>query len=324
MNLLANLTRLNRTARCAIGAVSLAVLAACGGGDRVEEFQPTRLLVFGDETSVIDDSASPGNGRKYTVNSLNAEGDALDCSASAIWTQYLVATFSLPLPQCNPTGVADPASRIHAANAATVADLATQVDAHLASDSFGNRDLVTVLVGANDILAQYALYDGTNEAALIETVEALGTEVANQVNRIATLGGRVIVSTVPDMGLTPFANTEETANPGRAELLSRLTAAFNVELRSNLINDGRMIGLVLADEMVQTLVRYPGAFGIVNVTEPVCDPAKAATVFDCTVETLVTDGNAGTWLWADATHFSPLGQRYLGQLAQSRATNNPF
>lgn len=321
MNLLANLTRSALRAGCAL---SLTVLAACGGGDRVERFAPQRLLAFGDETSVVDDSASPANGRKYTVNALKADNVTLDCSASAIWIQYLTATFGFALPQCNPNTVADPKSRIYAANGATVADLGAQIDTHLLSDTFGGTDLVTVLVGAHDVLAQYALYDGSNEAALTATLQADGIEIAGQVNRIAKIGGKVIVVTVPDMGLTPFAIAEETASPGRAALLSRLTAALNVKLRANLINDGRMIGLVLADEVVQTAVKFPTLYALSNATGVVCDSTKAATLLDCTTSTLVTDGNAGSWLWADATHLSPAGHKFIGQLAQTRAVNNPF
>lgn len=327
MNLLANL---NRSARLALGSLSLSVVAACGGGDRVEPFSPTRMLSFGDETSMVVDSNNDANGRKYTINALKTDPTTgavtttLDCSANAVWTQYVAATFSFALPQCNPNAVASPASRIYAAAGAKAADIGAQIDTHLLSDTFVGTDLVTVLVGANDVLAQYALYDGSNEPALTAVLQAAGTEVAAQVNRIGTLGGKVIVATAVDMGLTPFAIAEDTANAGRAALLTRLTAAFNVKLRANLINDGRMIGLVLADEVVQTAVKFPSLYSMVNVTSVACDTTKAATVFDCTSQTLVTDANAGTWLWADATHLTPAGHRFIGQLAQTRAVNNPF
>jgi outer membrane lipase/esterase len=321
MNLLANL---ERAVKVAVGALSLVVLAACGGGNRVEPFAPTRLLAFGDETSVIEDVGGNANGRKYTINALAADNVTLDCSSNAIWIQYLVATFSLVLPQCNPNAVADPKSRIYAVSGAKVADLAAQIDTHLLSDTFTGTDLVTVLIGQNDILEQYALYDGSNEAALTATLQAAGAAIAEQVNRIGNAGGKVIVSTVPDLGLTPFAVTEEAANAGRAALLSRLTAALNVKLRANLINDGRMIGLVLGDELVQTLVKFPSLYALVNVTTAACDAAKAAAVQDCTTQTLVTDATSAAWLWADATHLSPAGHKSLGQSAQSRATNNPF
>lgn len=323
MKLFSNLTR---STRHAIGAAAFVALAACGGGDRVEPFAPARLVSFGDETSVLDDSAAAGVGRKYTVNALKTENNVsvLDCSSNAIWIQYPAATFSFTLPECNPNAVADPKSRLYAVNGAKVADLGAQIDTHLQADTFGGNDLVTVLIGANDVLAQYALYDGSNEATLVAAAEAAGAEIAAQVNRIANAGGKVIVSTVPDMGLTPFAVAQEAANAGRAALLSRLTNVLNIEMRSKLINDGTKIGLVLADEIVQTAVKFPPIYQLTNVTAAACDTTKAATVDQCTSGTLVTDGSPSTWLWADATHLSPAGHRLIGQLAQQRAVNNPF
>jgi lysophospholipase L1-like esterase len=318
MNLLANL---NRGARLAVGALALSLVAACGGGNRVEPFSPTRMLAFGDESSVVVDSNNDANGRKYTINALKADNVTLDCSANAIWIQYVAATFSFALPQCNPNGVANPASRIYAAPGAKAADLAAQIDTHLLSDTFSGTDIVTVQIGANDVLAQYALYDGSNEAALTVTLQAAGIQAAAQVNRMAAIGGKVIVATAPDMGLTPFAIAQGV---DRAALLTRLTAAFNDELRGAIINDGHMIGLVLADEVIQAAVKLPSLYSMVDWTQVACDTTKAATVLDCTSQTLVTGAAAGTWLWADATHLSPGGHRLIGQLAQTRAVNNPF
>ena len=318
------LVKVIRSGLRAAGVLGAALLVSCGGGDRVEDFKPTRLLVFGDEMSVIDDSASPGNGRKYTVNGLAADNVTLDCAVNGIWVQYVVATFSLPLPQCNPAAVADPKSRIYAAAGDTVADVVAQIDTHLLADTFSGTDLVTMLAGANDILAQYALYDGTNETLLTQTVQAAGSALAAQVNRIADAGGKVLLATVPDVGVSPFAVAEEAANAGRAALLARLTAAFNERLRAGIQNNGRKIGLILADEQVQTLAKFPGVYGLANVTTAVCDVTKAATVDQCTSLTLITDGNATTYLWADATHLSPAGHRSIGQAASTRAVNNPF
>ncbi len=322
MKLLLNMKRAGR--RAAAAGLAAALLASCGGGDRVEDFEPTRLLVFGDETSVLDDSASSANGRKYGVNALAADNTTLDCANNRIWVQYLASSFGLVLPQCNPNASPDPKSRIYAQPGHKVADVVAQIDAHLLMDTFVGTDLVTVLAGANDILAQYALFDGSNEAALKQTLQAAGDALAGQVNRIANAGGKVLIATVPDLGLTPFAITENSTNAGRAALLTRLTAAFNERVRAGIENNGRKIGLLLFDELVQTLAKFPSSHGIANVTVGVCDPLKAATLEQCTTQTLVTDGNANTYLWADATHLSPRGHTSLGQSAVTRASNNPF
>ncbi len=52
--------------------------------------------------------------------------------------------------------------------------------------------------------------------------------MAQVVNRLVDLGAKVIVSNLPDMGLSPYAATEAKANTDidRAAMISRITAAF--------------------------------------------------------------------------------------------------
>ena len=303
-----------------------ALLAGCGGGEQVVKFAPTRVLAFGDETSVLEDPTGSANGRKYTVNALAADGVTLECASSPIWIQTVATGFGLVFPECNhaATPVAAPASRIYAAAGARVADIATQIDAHLLASSFGGSDLAVVLAGANDVLALYAQFPGVTEDALVAQAEAAGTALGLQINRLADAGAKVIVATVPDFGLSPFGLAEEARVPGRAALLTRLSARLYAKLRVTVVNDGRRIGLVFADEALQTAYKFASATGFSNVTAAVCDSVLAPTVKQCTTATLVTGGSATTWLWADATHLSPGGQALLGTIGLSRAVNNPF
>ena len=318
-----------------ICAALLALLAACGGGELVNAFVPRRIVAFGDQTSVITQqgqvdpvtqTAYAESGRKFSINAVDATSGALACQSDPNWVQYLAQSFALPFPQCNPEGIAAP-SVDRATNGAKVADLVTQIDAQLASDGFAGDDLVTVLVGANDIREQYALYPATDQATLIAALEQRGAQVAEQVKRIAAAGGKVIVSTVPDQGLTPFALAEKAAHDAsddRAALLSLLTTRFNAKLRVGLLNEsGRTIGLVLGDELVQTYFKFPSAGAFSNVTEAACTTALP----DCTTATLVdgakTTSGAG-YLWADTHELSARGQLFLGQSADARARNNPF
>jgi outer membrane lipase/esterase len=316
--------------RSLLGAalVALGLLAGCGGATQIERFEPTRLLVFGDELSVIDDSASPGNGRKYTVNALSADNLAIVCSNNPLWVQSLAASFGLVLPQCNPNAVAAPASRIYAVPNARAAELAAQVDQHLlAGGNFSAKDLATVLVGMHDVLDQYARYPAVGQDQLVAAVEQAGTTVGATVNRIAQAGGKVLIATVPDMGLTPFALAQNTStgDPTRAALLTRLTARFNAKLRTTLPEDGgRSIGLVLADELTQLVAKNPTTSGFANVIDASCDPALAPTLPQCTTQTLVTAATTTTYLWADTLRPGPIYQRNLGSLAITRARGNPF
>lgn len=310
-----------RSGRTLLAVAALAaVLSACGGGtSQIEPFVPTRIMAFGDETSVIT-----AQGQKYTVNGLDTTTLLPSCAVDPIWVQAVASGFGLIFPQCNPSNVAAPTGLMYARPGAKVADVQAKIDAHFSVSSFGPKDLATILVGANDVLELYAQFPAQSQASLIDAVKARGRALGNQVNRIANAGGRVIISTLPDMGVTPFALKEKAAkvDTDRAAFLSTLTTEFNTAMRLTIINDGRLIGLVLSDETILATVRFPAAFGYANVTDAAC--LTTIAVQDCTSKTLVTGGSGATWLWATDVLLSPAGQTRIGSLALSRAKNNPF
>jgi outer membrane lipase/esterase len=309
-------------------AVAAAALTSCGGGSQLVTFAPTRFIAFGDESSVMDNT-----GRKFTVNALKTDSTALDCSVNPIWIQAMTSYYGLVFAQCNPSAVATPTAFIRAAADAKVADVVAQIDAQVASGGFAGSDLVTVLAGANDILALYKQYPAVPYDQLKASVEAAGALLSTQVNRIAALGGKVIVSTVPDLGLSPYALAQKAANPDvdRALILVGLTKSFNDKLIVGLVNNGRTTGLIFTDELVQTMVKFPTNYALSNVTDAVCDITKAPLVNACTTQTLVPlvapstiTPTGDTHLWADSIQLSPAGHRNLGSLAVTRARGNPF
>jgi hypothetical protein len=88
----------------AAGAVLTAVLlASCGGGQQVQKYVPSRIISFGDETSVILDTLGDHNGSKYTVNAIKDPTTTggvtvLDCIANPIWNQYLGQSYGIVFP----------------------------------------------------------------------------------------------------------------------------------------------------------------------------------------------------------------------------------
>ncbi|HMC16671.1 MAG TPA: SGNH/GDSL hydrolase family protein [Albitalea sp.] len=318
-----------------LGAMAAALLlASCGGGQQVEKFAPTRVLAFGDENSLIVDDKVDANGYKYTVNFKADASAQRDCIKNPIWVQVLAGGYGLVFPQCNPTHVATTSQILAVANT-TSGDVKRQVDEFVKTGSFGGKDLVTVMAGSNDILAQYALIDSgaKTEAQATADLEQAGTDLAGQVNRIAQAGGKVLITTVQDMGLTAFAATEKAAHSDydRAALLTRLTQAFNTlpakaagGLRINLINDGHMIGLLLHDEQIQSIAASGWIIdkGACAVPLTTCD--TFTPISDSRVTAPATPTSVSSWLWADATHMSFGAHATLGSLALTRATNNPF
>ncbi len=315
-----------------LALVATLLVAACGGGQQVSHFGAGRVVAFGDESSLIVDTRNDANGSKYSVNAtVSATDSTLSCVGNPLWIQSVASFYRLVFPQCNPapTNIVATTDRIRATLGARAADLGAQIDAQQAESPLGAGDLVTVLIGQNDVIAEYLQYPAQSEAQLIANVEAEGAEVGRQVNRITDTGAKVLLATIVDLGGSPFSAAERNshADTDRAALLTRMTARFNAGLRGTIVNDGRKIGLILLDELVSAIVKFPGLDGIVNVTDPVCDLTKSAqtppSILDCTALTLVPNGSAG-YLWADDRHLSAAVQNLLGGLAVARAQNNPF
>ena len=316
-------SKLNGMGRAALlaGVLASSLLASCGGGEQVQTFVPTRVIAFGDESSIINT-----NGSKYTVNALvSGSATAIDCSGNPIWIQSVAAAYGMVFPQCNPNAVLDPVSRTYAVNGAKVADLSAQIDLQLAAGGFVAGDLVTVLVGPNDIVAQFAQYPATGQDQLLANVDAAGTELAAQVNRLADLGAKVLISTVPDMGRTPYAGDRSVGSTNSAPALLRsLSTRFNDAMLANLTNDGHKIGLIQLDQYLIAIdnATQAGVGSYANTTLAAC--LTSAPLPTCTTNTLAADAVGAVWLWADALHLGASGQSALGSLAVTRVQNNPF
>lgn len=306
--------------RLAVLLGATAVLAACGGGgQQIDPFRPTRIIAFGDETSAIRP-----DGTKYTINGTDTTSGAVTCTLNPVWTQTLGAYFGLVFSECNPDKLATTTGKMYAAQGAKVAEVTAQIDRQFALDGFNNKDLVTMLAGANDVLELYAQFPAQNADTLGNAAQARGEALAAQVNRVANAGGKVILSTMQDMGLTPFAIKEKAthSDADRAALMTELSRRFNTGLRLKITNDGRMIGLILTDETMQTVAKFGGYYGLANVTEAACLAASLPPV--CTDKTLVANATSTSYMWAGDTLLAPTEQGRIASMATTRAANNPF
>lgn len=334
------LRRLRAPAR-ALGAVAVLALAACGGGDRVSDFEPSRVIVFGDEASMI-----PANGYRYTVNGFTTTTDntttpptsttAFDCQVNPVWVQFVAARagFGFPTPAAaDPMGCAyagDTSALNLAQPDATVAGVTAQIDAFLAGDSFSPTDLVTVYVGLHDVKAmfeagvtpetcEYDVDHPGSAGAVASLARQRGEQLATQINRIARngQGGRVLFVNVPSLASAPYGRALSSADQ---TCLGNLATAFNAGMRTTVIQDGRYVGLVQLDERIGAALN--GAFGFENLSDAVC----ATALPDCTTDTLTpADADYLTYLWADDIHFGAVMHRVFGELAVNRAfSTNPF
>jgi len=206
-----------------------------------------------------------------------------------------------------------------------VADLEAQITAQIAA-GVTSKDLFIVMIGMNDIIDLFETFTGDRSCdvnqrtppagSLMAELRARGSLAAQQVSRILAAGGRAIVSTVHDIGLTPYALSRKASDQ-----LTCMTAIYNARLRVDIDpQDGRLWGLILADDDTVAITRTPGNFGVANVTVGACTQAPP----DCTTATLVTGASASSYLWADDRHFAQALQSLLASQAISRARNSPF
>jgi outer membrane lipase/esterase len=306
---------------------ALSTLAACGGGDTQEPFNPNRVLAFGDELSYLE-----ADGRKYSINAYKITDTStdpdtestteLDCTRNPLWIQTVASSFGLAFDRC--LGSATTASgQVLARPGNMVRDLPAQLAA-VQGAAFNERDLALMQIGMNDILELYGRYPTESSASLIEQARSRARTYGEAINTLAQSGPAVVVLTVPDLGLTPFARAQNTSSgdPNRSKLLSQLTDAFNSRMSVTLINDGRLIGLVFIDIETQNMFKFPSSFSLSNVLDPACLPTAALP--ECRTNTLATGATSSSYMWADDLRPGPNVQSRMGSLAEFRAKNNPF
>ena len=334
MNLTASLAR--RAGKFCAAVLVLGLVSSCGGGstEQIEPFHPTALLVFGDEMSVL--TTDLPRGRKYSVNALDSTNITLDCALRPLWIQTLAAEFLFSFEECSSAGTIVKPAKIYAAPGAKAADFPAQVAVALAAagGSFRGSDLATVLLGANDVLDLYRTQyvhdpvaypnytsNPTYKAAMAE-LQARGARLGRQINDLTAAGPKVILSTIPLMNLTPFALKEAIDKRDSAvrSVLLDFSNQFNTALRVNIINDGRWVGLVELDALLNAGISNPQNYGLTNITAGVC----AVALPDCDTNTLVLGGNATTWLWASELWMGSTAHLNLGDFARRRALGNPF
>ena len=309
----------------AIGA--LAALASCGGGTyQVTAFQPARILTFGDESSRLEG----GQGLKYSINGISSQTLQVDCTQNPIWNQALANSYGLVYANCNVNANFETNAIDLTTVGGTVDDLSQKVDAFKAGDTFNGNDLVTIWVGMHDVLNDYQANATGDETILLQDMNEQGAKLASVVNAIAAAGAKVILLTIPDMSYTPYAFTEsQRGDFDRAKLLSDMSTQFNLGLRSNIVNDGSRIGLVLVDDLVRNAVRSPGSYGLIQFDNQTYGCLDTAPLPTCTPDTLRNDPSTGqqataNFLWADATHLGNVMQSQIGSQAVGRAHSNPF
>lgn len=324
-----------RRSGVALATVGALLLSSCGGGgqsSQSEQFDPRRMVVFGDESSLLEPTTPGGNdSRKYTNNGFGPSTTVIDCfNANRLWVQILADRYDLVFAECNPNGLAVNAL-MRATAGAKVADVATAIDVFLAlpGNSVGPTDLFTLMVGTHDILELFAsVTSGMPEATALAQARSRAQLFAAQVDRLTNRNntrGRLLYSTVPEVNLTPFGRAQTVPNQA---LLGRLTKSFNEELRFQVYDNGRSRGFVNSSQSLRNVidrVNRTGNFGnTTNVRSAVCNVTDLRDLRDCRPDTLVAGGTADSHLWAGDINFGVFAHFIIGSDAVDLTTSLPW
>ncbi len=298
-------------------------LSSCGGGKQAETFQAKRIIVLGDEASLLNK-----DGSKYSINAIDPTTGQVNCQLNPLWTQTVAAHYGLTFEECNPTKAAVN-GRMLAAYGAKTSDVGTQIDTYLSAGDANKLDLVTLMVGTHDILAQFKTNPKPPEADMLSAIEQAGTLAGNHVLRLTNAGAKVLIATPTDISLTPLGRQTSQADQA---LLSRLTTRFNDKLRVRLDadpNGGGRSGALL-DEVVNrfALTGTIDGRGFTDVTNAACTSTAPTAIGDTLLSTQCTTASANplssNWLWAGNTQLSGYGHAQLGNTAVLQLTKNPL
>jgi hypothetical protein len=346
--------RINRYSAAALRSSLVAVtvagsllLASCGGGGSGTNYVPSRLIVFGDEFSLMvkPDGSGPTDvdAKKYSINGFTPDTINPDCYSNLLWIQTLAYYYGLGFAECNDVPGAIPTAFIKAELGANVDDVVSQIDDFLASSegTLVKSDLVTVMVGTNDVIELFERVRSSGsdhlepDAAFLEA-EARGRLLAAQFDKLTNKSNteaRALYVLIPNVGDSPYGYSEELLTPGSRDLLKNLTIALNDELRSKITINGRSLGIVNIYDTFNNITnpKKPSDItkaGILNTKDAAC--LDAVSIVDCTSSTLqpvngaVAAASETTWLWAKDWYFGPIGHSLLGNNAISIINNNPF
>lgn len=267
----------------------------------------------------------------YSWTKLEVDGSnqvtttsAQNCGSPSIWVQVVARNYGRGFrSQC----ISDPYTNAisYAAFGAQTDDVITQIAAH--RGELNGNVLVTIMVGQNDILTQYAAIRASTvtEAAATTELQARADRMAAAVKDVIGTGAKVVLALTPSLNNSPkgVSGSEDGA------LLSRLLVAYNDRLYVRGLGNvsGRDMVGVNPDTFTNTTTR---STSYVHSTA-LCDTSRltkpdgnttssqASDVRFCNTSNMVSNGSTSTYIWADATHFAPLGHSLIGSLAYNRA-----
>lgn len=301
-----------------LAPAALLVLAACGSGTIESQFNPTRMVVFGDALSDIGQAS----GKRYTVN-----------DTSKTWTELVAASYgitTLTPSSAGGTNYATGNARVtlkpDAAGSTATKTIKEQIDAFLASGTIGPADVVILQGGISDMIVQMQAYIAGTQTSdqMLANLKQAGLDFADQARRLKAAGANhIAIVGAYDLSFTPWG-----ISTGKQSLLTQASTAFNSAVLVSLVNEGETMLFLDTALQFNLMATNPASYAFVNVTDPACtsvDPGPGIGIGTgkvnsllCTTTTIPTGVDYSTYLWADPVYPAPAAHSRLATFIFTR------
>jgi outer membrane lipase/esterase len=300
-----------------LAAASALALSACGGGDIVSSFSPSRVVAFGDSMADVGQT-----GARYTVNDGTINN----------WTQFVANSFSLTLAPVSQggtsyaTGNARVTLKPDAAGDSSTPTVTEQIDSFLASGAPAAGDLILVNAGTADVIAEaQAVMTGTQTSdQMVAHVEQAAVDLAAQVRRLVDAGAQHVAVAGPyNLSRSPWATATN-----QQTLLDTASSRFNAKLLVAMVDLGANVLYVDAALEFNLLTSNPSASSLTDASTVVCTSVDQGPGIGtgtgqvnshlCTPSTIQSGLAYQDFLFADRVYPTPRGQQLFGDFAQAR------
>ena len=230
-----------------------------------------------------------------------------------IWAEQVAASYGFPLIPAGQGGFG------YARGGTRIPDLALQIDAFIANNSFGENDVVLVSAGVEEIAAQLALYlsGHLSYQQLLIDVNQAGKDYGAQVQRLVNLGAKhIVVTGTYGLGMSPYARA--TNQVGLMDQLSYkgdtctgCPRSFNESFLIAINQLGDNVLYVDAANYFNQVYSNPSNYlgSNANAQDVAC---TTALVVNCTPGTIVPGANYDQYLFAGEVYMTPAANRLGG------------
>ncbi len=299
-------------------SASAVLLAACGSSTIESALTPSRFIGFGDGFSDVGQTAG---GTRHTVNdgSIN------------LWAEQIASRYGLSLTAAKSGGQSYAQLNARVLNATDAAggsapSIKAQIDAFLATGTFGANDVVLMNGGIADVIAegQAAITGAQSGAQALLNVQQAGRDLGAQARRLVQAGAKyVVVSGSYNLGVSRWA-----AETGQSSLLGSLASGFNEALLVSMVDLGANVLYVDAAYYINLVTASPTVYlgGSGTASAVVCTSTDAGAGIgtgagqinsaQCTSATVA--GDPAVFVFADRVYLTPNTNRLFGNYAYDR------